>query len=139
MKTTSRQLHAAAPLMAGLLFGLVGCSSVATRHATVEDLSEPIPLASLDNDVAPPTPLRMVEPQYPYLQRRAGITGNASVNCLIDELGNVRQASIVNASDSDFGSAAVDALKKWKFSPAMHRGVAVPVRANIPVNFSFTD
>jgi len=84
----------------------------------------------------PPVPVRTVPPRFPDEMRRSGSSGLVTVSCLIDEKGNVTEPKIVKASNDAFSAPALEALAKWKFKPAKKDGAAVPIRVNIPVQFT---
>jgi TonB family protein len=38
-----------------------------------------------------------------------------------------------------FGEAAIDAVKRWRFTPAKKGGKSVPMRVKIPIRFTLDD
>lgn len=84
----------------------------------------------------PPVPVRTVAPKFPDEMRRSGSSGLVTINCLIDEKGNVSEPKVIKASNDAFSEPAMEALKKWKFKPAKKDGTAVAIRVNIPVQFT---
>lgn len=139
MKTLSHALRATDLFAAGLLLSVAGCAGVPLRTATSEMVREPAVASGGNSSFEAPTPTRIVEPTFPMAERRAGITGTVSVNCLVDELGNVRDAAVVRGSDMAFSDATLAALKRWKFNPGLRDGVPVPVLVTVPVNYTFRD
>jgi TonB family protein len=81
-----------------------------------------------------PVILTAVEPDYPVLAREKGISGFVQVEVVIDEFGQVESAEIMR-SVPELDAAALDAAKKYKFSPAKKDGVPVKVKWNIPFTF----
>lgn len=71
---------------------------------------------------------------YPPMARKAKIEGTVIVNAVIDEKGNVGETSI-SKSLKGCDDAAVEAIKKTKWKPAMYRNQPVKVRVAIPVVF----
>jgi TonB family protein len=51
----------------------------------------------------------------------------------------VLDPTIVEASDPAFGEAAVEALRVWRFIPAIKNGHPVEITANMPLDFSPED
>lgn len=92
-----------------------------------------------DGRLEPPVPVRITEPVFPYALRREGVSGVVLVNCLIDAQGNVREATVKEASQDGFVQPALAALKKWKFKPAQRDGANVPIRVCIPIKFTIDD
>ncbi len=71
---------------------------------------------------------------YPQVAQRAGITGTVVVRALIDEKGNVVMAKALNELEM-CTEAAVEAIKKTKFYPALQRDRPVKATISIPVVF----
>lgn len=67
---------------------------------------------------AEPNPIKRVEPAYPAEAARAGTTGFVEVEYTVDATGKVASVSVINAKPArTFESAAVKAVKQWKFAP----------------------
>ncbi|MBS1853219.1 MAG: energy transducer TonB [Acidobacteria bacterium] len=58
-----------------------------------------------------------VNPVYPEIARRMSITGVVKVEVIVAPNGNVKTTKIVGGHPV-LATAAVDAVKKWKFEPA---------------------
>ncbi|HVW19575.1 MAG TPA: energy transducer TonB [Opitutaceae bacterium] len=95
--------------------------------------------ARADDQVEPPVPVRTTAPDYPYELRRAGVSGVVTVSCLVDAHGDVQDMQVVKASNEAFVQPAMEALKKWKFKPAVRAGAHVPLRVSIPIRFTYDD
>ncbi len=79
------------------------------------------------------TVARSVAPSFP---RRAGTAeGWVELNFQINTRGEVFNALVVRSSDDVFESAALAAIKKWRFAPHIEGGVATTIRSG--VRFSF--
>lgn len=85
---------------------------------------------------SPPVPVRAVAPEFPYEMRREGVGGVVTILCVVDETGAVQQPEVQKATNDAFVKPAIDALKKWKFKPAIKDGVAVAQKVTIPIQFS---
>lgn len=72
-----------------------------------------------------PLPLVRVEPQYPPQAARKGLEGWVKVQFTISTAGSVRDAVVVESSDSVFERAAINAVNKWKYQPQMKEGKPV--------------
>lgn len=76
--------------------------------------------------------------KYPEIAREAGIEGTVLVQCFIDKKGNVIKTVVVKGLEgTGLNEAAMDALKKTKFKPAIQRDKPVGVWMAIPVIFRF--
>ncbi len=72
---------------------------------------------------------------YPEIAKRAGIQGRVFVKAYIDTSGNVVRAEIIKGIGSGCDEAAIEAVKKSKFTPGMQRGKKVNVQVSIPILF----
>lgn len=84
-----------------------------------------------------PAPLRTVKPRYPMAARRAGQEGQVLLRLFVDAEGRVGQVAVLKAEpEGVFEEAATEAVRKWRFSPAMNRGAAVGMWLTLPVRFA---
>jgi len=112
-----------------------------------------------------PRPTSQARPQYPFEMRRAGIGGEVTVDFIVDQDGNVRNAfaaksskrpvdatvmskftvaansegqasTAAESSGREFEAAAVQAVSQWKFAPGQKGGVAVGTHMLVPIVFS---
>lgn len=86
-----------------------------------------------------PKPLKVVSPEHPAGLLEKGVSGEAEVECLVSERGEVTEAKITAASRPEFGEAALAAIKQWVFLPATRDGRAIATRVAIPFNFAVPD
>lgn len=76
-------------------------------------------------------------PHYPDLARRNGWQGLCMVRVAVSASGRAGAVSL--ARSSGYGildQAALTAVKRWKFTPQMVRGVPAESTVEVPVNFS---
>ena len=104
-----------------------------TEHV-VEGLAprEPLPIGGR---IAMPQRLVHTQPVYPSIARIGKVQGTVEVSIVIDAFGNVEKARVVH-SIPQLDAAAVDAVRKWKYSPTIVNGVAVPVTMVVHVAFA---
>jgi len=96
-----------------------------------------IPLSLVDT---PPEPVKKVNPLYPSLAFTMGIEGTVIVNALISENGDVLKIQVIKrieGVENSFGleRASENAVKQWKFQPAIKDGVKVKVWKPIAIAF----
>jgi TonB family protein len=100
-------------------------------------LGQLIPLEQVDTS---PVLITRVEPAYPPLAQRMGVEGSVKINALIDETGTVIRTEVLQAAGggvaSGFEKASQDAVKKWKYKPAVKDGVYVKVWMPVQVTFN---
>ena len=82
-----------------------------------------------------PVKVHDVAPQYTDLARDARIQGVVILKTLIDDEGNVADIEVLKSMPMGLSEAAVDAVRQWKFKPAMVDGRPVPTNHNVVVNF----
>lgn len=82
-----------------------------------------------------PMVLMNPSPQYPDLARRAGIEGTVYVKMWVGKDGTVKSAEVVKSSSEIFDQAAVDAAKRWRFTPAIMNNSPVSVFVTVPFKF----
>jgi len=58
-----------------------------------------------------------VQPVYPELARKMNITGTVKVQVVVAPNGTVKEAKVVGGHPV-LATAALDAVKKWRFEPA---------------------
>lgn len=84
-----------------------------------------------------PTPVQQVKPRYPLAARRRGQSGQVLLRLFVDKEGAVREVTVVRAEPAGlFEDAAVEAVRKWRFAPAMAHGAAVGMWMTLPVRFA---
>ena len=84
--------------------------------------------------ITPPRAISTSSPQYPAIARQAHISGDVVVDAQVDVNGRVVSAQAVDGP-SALRQAAVDAVRQWKYAPAMLDGV--PTAAHIMVTVKF--
>jgi TonB family protein len=85
------------------------------------------------------SPLKPVSRRSPVFPVTAGpdvTTGDAVIECLVDEEGHARLPRVVNASGPAFGFAAAQAVSTWWFEPPVVGGKPAVVRVQIPFKFA---
>src|SRR5271154_2798287 len=85
--------------------------------------------------VSPPTVISAVDPEYSDEARRAKYTGIVVVSLIVDTQGNPQHVNVIRRLGMGLDEKAVEAVRQYKFRPAMFQGKAVPVEVNIEVNF----
>jgi TonB family protein len=86
-------------------------------------------------DISPEL-VEKVEPAYPFIARRNGISGKVRVKLLVGIDGRVIRPSIVEAEPKGvFEQTVLEAIQKWKFKPGIYRGRPVATWVILPVQF----
>jgi TonB family protein len=82
----------------------------------------------------PPIPVTQVRPIYPESAREAKIEGTVLLHVLVGVDGRVKNIRVTR-SVTGLSEAAVDAVKKWVFKPAISNNKPVAVWVEIPFHF----
>jgi protein TonB len=69
---------------------------------------------------------KQVNPKYPEIARKAGLSGKVFVRLHVGRDGKVHEVQILKGEEI-FRQAAIDAVMQWVFSPAMQNDKPVPV------------
>lgn len=93
-------------------------------------------IADLDQQ---PVPRVRTPPQYPFEMRRAGVTGEVTVDFIVDTDGNVQNAYAIKSTQREFEAAAVQAVSKWKFKAGRKGGRYVNTHMQVPIVFTLND
>lgn len=68
-------------------------------------------------------------------EQNAPYKGTVVLAAIIGDDGTVKATKVVRSVTPDLDAKAVDAVKAWKFKPAMKEGKPVAVQVNVEVNF----
>ena len=75
-------------------------------------------------------------PSYPSISRRMGEQGKVMLRVFVNAQGQPEQIQIQQSSGFDrLDKAAVDAVRRWKFTPGSRNGVAEAMWNNVTINF----
>lgn len=86
-----------------------------------------------------PRVLRKVDPKYPDAAKRANREAVVFVEFTVDVDGRATDIKVVDPKGFGFDEAAIEAIKKWRFTPAKKDGVSVPKRVRQPIRFNLDD
>jgi periplasmic protein TonB len=83
-----------------------------------------------------PVPVRTPQPEYPAQLRFEKKEGTVVLIVTIDEKGDVSACVVSKSTDARFETAAVDAVRKWRFKPATKSNSPVSCSVTLPIHFS---
>lgn len=87
------------------------------------------------NCITPPRQIHSPAPKYPKTERKARHEGTVTLKLAVGTDGMPVDIRISQSLSPDFDKAAIDALRQWKFSPAMKGGIPVAVAISIKIVF----
>jgi TonB family protein len=70
----------------------------------------------------PPRRIRSPEPKYPRKRGKVHLPGTVQLETVVGPDGLTSDISVSSSLTPEFDQAAIDAVKKWKFSPATKDG-----------------
>jgi protein TonB len=79
-----------------------------------------------------------VEPVYPAIAQSARVQGVVILEAVLDANGRVDSVRVLRSIPL-LDQAAVDAVRQWRFTPALLNNEAVPVVMTVTVNFALQD
>ena len=124
--------HAAALLMAcSFAVGLYGDvrPTQATTPATIEELWRE------GKQVAPPKIVKQIAPDFPEKLRKKKITGTVVVSFVVDKNGIPQDLRVESSANPKLGPIALDAVRQWRFQPALVDGQPAAVSMSTEVSF----
>src|SRR5690554_4265881 len=135
--TPEIKLDLAAPNIASAI-------SIQAQPMPALDVVAPAPAAPPAAPAAPAAPqqasevmpLNEVMPEYPDMARRRGIEGFVRLGFTINANGRVENIEVLEASPPNvFDRSARRAAARWRFTPGMENGIAVPRKAVKTIEF----
>jgi TonB family protein len=103
--------------------------------AAVGAVARPTGPIQLPEEATPPVELGSnVPPEFPQSARSAGREGQVILKVVITEKGEVRDVSVLRGEEP-FASAAVDAVRTWRYRPALLEGRPIAVYRVLKVPF----
>jgi protein TonB len=85
--------------------------------------------------ISNPRLIYSVDPEFSDEARRQKYQGVVVLSVIVDSQGNPQRIRVVRPLGMGLDEKAVDAVKQYKFKPAMEGGKPVPVEITIEVNF----
>lgn len=131
----TRMSVAASDAVVGVERGSLGFDAV----STVERVPPPPPPAPqkpvrLHAGMQAPGKIVHIDPVYPAIAQTARVQGIVILEAIIDARGFVKSVSVLRSIQL-LDQAAVDAVRQWRFTPALLNGEPVPVVMTVTVNF----
>jgi protein TonB len=99
----------------------------------LEEEEQPI---RVGGPVSEPRRIFYVEPKYPEVARRAGISGTVILEVVVGKDGAVKDVQVLRAAPMGLTEAAVEAVRLWRYQPSTLNGKAVEVVLTVTVRYS---
>jgi TonB family protein len=90
---------------------------------------------TLPDGATAPVLLYQVEPEYTNSARKAKKSGTVLVNLMIDKQGRPQHVRVLRRLDTGLDKKAIEAVKQYRFKPAMKDNQPVEEALNVEINF----
>ena len=125
--------------MAGVVGGISGIAG--PSNGVVGGIAPPPPPPPppaplrVGGDIKEPKKTKNVPPIYPKIAQAAKVQGLVIIEAIISKEGDVKDAKVIRSVPM-LDSAALDAVRQWKYTPPLLNGVPVDVVMTVTVNFN---
>jgi protein TonB len=113
--------------------------AIQPRPAPTPRPAPPLPpeRALSTRESTPPAPIQSPAPTYPPAALRNRESGTVLLRVHVDTSGNPYAVDLLKSSRSrSLDRAAAEAVKRWRFRPAMQGGSPVPGEVQVPITFN---
>jgi TonB family protein len=114
-------------------------ASIRKSKIVDDDISDIRTIYKVGHGVSAPYPINQVNVEFSEPARKARYQGIVLVSLIVDEQGMPRNPRVVRALGMGLDEKAIEAVKKYRFKPAMKDGKPVAVPINIEINFRLYD
>jgi protein TonB len=90
---------------------------------------------SVGGGVSAPVVVRSVEPEFTQEARVANFQGSVTIQLIVDAQGNPQNVHVVRHLGMGLDEKAIEAVRQYRFKPAMYEGRPVAVQLVIEVEF----
>lgn len=131
MSSTTTAGNFAAPV-GNTLYGKTDNKAADPSNVKAYSAPKYMPIYQVDSE---PSVMSEVKVPYPEEARKAGIEGTVTLSITIDNTGQVVSAKVVSGPGYGLNEAAREAIRKFKFKPAMKNGEAVSTEMKYSYTF----
>lgn len=83
-----------------------------------------------------PRPVERAAPKYPWFARTRGEEGWVHLNFMVSTHGEPYEITVIDSmGHEDFQNEALEAVKQWKYEPALYRGRAIDAGVTVALGF----
>jgi periplasmic protein TonB len=120
--------------LGGVIGGVLSSVSRTNVPVPVATPSKPRAPVRVGGRIRPPRAVLQPAPAYPVLAKQTRLQGVVLIDAVIDAEGNVVEMHVVSGHPLLI-SAALEAVKKWKYEPTYLNDQAIPVQLVVTVTF----
>jgi len=92
-------------------------------------------ITDLKGCITPPSLTYSPKPEYPKNERKARHQGMVKLRLVVGSDGDPRNIAVSQTLSPDLDQSAIEAVKQWKFKPAIKDGRPVAVSIAVEVEF----
>jgi protein TonB len=96
----------------------------------------PVKAVRVGGDIHEPRKVLDVAPVYPDVAMKAGVQGIVIIEATVDARGRVANATVLRGVPV-LDEAALEAVRKWVYTPTLLNGVPTPIILTVTVSFRF--
>jgi len=118
----------------GLAQNAADAASPATNSQTADGTGDD-QIRRVGGPVSSPMLIKTVEPKYSEEARADKFMGTVLINLIVGTNGVPQSVHVVRGIGQGLDEKALEAVRRYRFKPAMLDGKPVPVQVNVEVNF----
>jgi TonB family protein len=119
--------------------GTLGPMTTVPISAPPAPAPAPVTAPATGGHVTPVMLIAQTKPAYPVELQRAGVAGTVRMQAVISKEGLVNDLKASGSPDEGLARAAMEAVWKWQYRPALLDGEPIEVITTIDVNYSLKD
>jgi TonB family protein len=109
--------------------------AVKKNMATIKKTNTPVIIETTFGSRNAPAFIHRETPLYPLVARRLGKEGKVVLKLMIDSNGRLLDIEVIERAAYGFTEAAVEAVRRSTYAPALQNGGKVAARAILPIRF----
>jgi TonB family protein len=113
----------------------VAAMILAARMLSVQTQTEPEATEKVGGGVSAPRATYTREPEFSELARAVGYQGVCTLGLIVGADGKPRNIHVINRIGLGLDEKAIEAVRSWRFSPALKNGQPVAVQIAVEVDF----
>ncbi len=90
---------------------------------------------SVGGGVSAPVVIHSVEPEFTAEARSANFQGSVTIQLIVDSAGNPQNVRVTRHLGMGLDEKAIEAVRQYRFKPAMYEGHPVAVQIVVDVDF----
>lgn len=115
--------------------GRIGGTGSAGAGGGGDDLSAAFDVGELDQRARP---IFQTAPVYPFELRQKKVEGTVYMLFVVDQDGRVVNPKVEKSTHPAFERPALEAVRQWKFDPAVRGGEKVSSKVRVPIRFALS-